>query len=107
VDDRTELPAACADLGLDVDKLRHLVALLARADLDCALELSRMILTAEQMGQFAAELVRRGRSPIARAWLRRVTRELDTLHMQWLRSQAQAGPPPVERRESGWPPLAD
>lgn len=106
MNDRTGLPGPCADLGLDADKLRRLVALLAQADLDCALELSRMILTAEQMGQFAAELARRGRSPIARAWLRRATHELDTLHMQWLRLQAQAGPP-VERRDSGWPPLAD
>jgi hypothetical protein len=101
-DPPTDLPAALdAELGFDEGELRSLVARLAHADLDCALELSHVLLATEQMGWLAAELVRRGRGPIARAWLRRVSRELDTLHMQWLRSQTLAGPP-VERRDSGW-----
>lgn len=84
------------------DELQALVERLAGADLDSALELSRLIAAAHQAGELAEQLVQRGRAPIALAWLRRITREVDTLQALWQRSHAhdiEPRPHPPERRK--------
>jgi hypothetical protein len=93
-----------------VDELQALVERLASADLDSALELSRLIAATQQLGELAEQLVQRGRAPIALAWLRRITREVDTLQALWHRSHAQdiePRPQPRERRKPAGQPAAN
>ncbi len=93
-----------------VDELQALVERLAGADLDSALELSRLIVATHQVGELAEQLVQRGCAPNALAWLRRITREVDTLQALWSRSHAQdiePRPQPHERRKPTGRPAAD
>ena len=79
------------------DELQALVHRLADADLDSALELSRLLAATCRAGELAEQLVKQGRAPVALAWLRRITREVDTLQAVWNKSQATQAAP-YERR---------
>jgi len=74
------------------DELRALVQRLAIADLDSALELSRLLAATLQAGVIAERLVKSGQTTVALAWLRRITHGVDTLQAEWLRSQASRTP---------------
>ena len=81
------------------DELQALVQRLASADLDSALELSRLLAATYRVGELAEQLVQHGRAPVALAWLRRITREVDTLHTVWHKTHAQQQASlPAERR---------
>jgi hypothetical protein len=70
------------------DELQALVQRLAIADLDSALELSRLLAATQQAGVIAERLVKSGHTAVALAWLRRITHGVDTLQAEWVRSQA-------------------
>jgi hypothetical protein len=72
--------------------LQALVQRLASADLDSALELSRLLAAAHQAGALAEQVIKGGRATVALAWLRRITREVDTLQAEWLKVHAPASP---------------
>jgi hypothetical protein len=70
------------------DELQALVQRLAIADLDSALELSRLLAATQQAGVIAERLVKSGHTAVALAWLRRITHGVDTLQAEWVKSQA-------------------
>jgi hypothetical protein len=74
------------------DELQALVQRLAIADLDSALELSRLLAATQQAGVIAERLVKSGQTTVALAWLRRITHGVDTLQAEWLKSQASRTP---------------
>lgn len=93
------------------DELRALVQRLAIADLDSALELSRLLAATLQAGVIAERLVKSGQTTVALAWLRRITHGVDTLQAEWLRSQASraplAGQPDKRTDTPAAPPLGN
>ncbi len=86
------------------DALQALVQRLAAADLDSALELSRLLASAQKLGTLAEQMIKGGRTTVAQAWLRRITREVDTLHAEWFRLHASGAPRLLRERRTDTPP---
>ena len=86
--------------------LQALVQRLANADLDSALELSRLLTAAHQVASLAEQMIKGGRATVALAWLRRITREVDTLQAEWLKSQASGTPRLQRERRTDTPSAA-
>lgn len=85
------------------DALQALVQRLAAADLDSALELSRLLTAAQQVGTLAEQMIRDGRATVALAWLRRITREVDTLQAECFRLNASGTPRLLRERRTDTP----
>jgi hypothetical protein len=89
-----------------VEALQALVQRLATTDLDAALQLSRLLTAAHQVGALAEQLISGGRSSVALAWLRRITREVDTLQAEWFRLHASGAPRLLRERRTDAPNAA-
>jgi hypothetical protein len=90
--------------GPDGDSLHALLQRLSAVDPESALELGRLLAASQQAGEWALALAERGRAPVGLAWLRRLSREVDTGLALWHRVQPHTAEPPAERRASDLPP---